>query len=120
MINTRPVPATYPLNADGSSTTARLDRAKAHTRALSNSLKSVTNTAMTSVGAKGSGYSALANGSITMMQPLAVEDDETPLEMKELLPRGTGGHETNSFTGQGSVETATAGCEEEESFARNK
>jgi hypothetical protein len=35
--------------------------------------------------------------------------------MKELLPRGTGGHETNSsFTGKGSVETATAGCEEEE------
>jgi hypothetical protein len=35
--------------------------------------------------------------------------------MKELLPRGTGGQETNSsFTGKGSVETATAGCEEEE------
>lgn len=55
------------------------------------------------------------------MQPLAVEDDETPLEMKELLPRGIGGPETNSFTGKSSVETATAGCEgEEESFDRNK
>ena len=76
---------------------------------------------MTSVGAKGPGYSALPNGSTSIMQPHGVEEDETPLEMKELLPRGTGGPETNSsFTGKGSVETATAGCEEEESFIRIK
>ena len=76
---------------------------------------------MTSVGAKGTGYSALPSGSTSMMQPHAVEDEETPLEMKELLPHGTGGPETNSsFTGKGSAETATAGCEEEESFARVK
>jgi hypothetical protein len=70
---------------------------------------------MVSVGAKGCGYSALANGSTTVMQPTRAEEDETPHEMKELLPRGTGGPETNSsFTGKGSVETATAGCEEED------
>jgi hypothetical protein len=35
------------------------------------------------------------------------------VEASEL--RTTGGHKTNSsFTGKGSVETATAGCEEEE------
>lgn len=39
----------------------------------------------------------------------------------ESLTYGTSGHETNSsFTGKGSVETAAAGCEEEESFARIK
>lgn len=118
MINTRPVPSTYPLNVDGTSPTARLDRAKAHTRALSNSLKTVT--AM-SVGAKGSGYSALPNGSPSTMQPLAAQDDGIPLEMKELLSRGTHGPEPNgSFTGKGNVETATAGCEEEEVFAHTK
>jgi hypothetical protein len=111
MINTRPIPVTYPIEG----TTARLDRAKAHTRALSSSFKSVTKNAMASVGAKGCGYSALANGSTSVMQPTGAEDDETPHEMEELLPRGTGGPETNSsFTGKGSVETATAGCEEEE------
>ena len=121
MINNRPVPVTYPIHTDGSSATAWLGRAKAHTRALSNSLESATNNAMTSVGAKGPGYSALPNGSTSIMQPHGVEEDETPLEMKELLPRGTGGPETNSsFTGKGSVETATAGCEEEESFIRIK
>ena len=74
-----------------------------------------------SVGAKGSGYSALSNGSPSAMQPLAAQDDGIPLEMKELLPRGTHGPETNSsFTGKGSVETATAGCEEEEAFANTK
>jgi len=104
-------------NTVRSSTAAGLDRAKAHTRALNNSFKTVTSNAM-SVGAKGSGYSALPNGSPSIMQPLTVEDDNTPLEMKELLPRGTHGAETNrSFIGKGSVETATAGCEEEESFA---
>jgi len=119
MINTRPVPSTYPINTDGTSPTARLDRAKAHTRALSNSLKTVSN-AM-SVGVKGSGYSALPNGSPSTMQPLAARDDGIPLEMKELLPRGTHGPGTNgSFTGKGSVETATAGCEEEEGFAHTK
>jgi len=74
-----------------------------------------------SVGAKSSGYSALPNGSPSMMQQLAVENDDTPFEMKELLPRGTHDRETNpSFIGKGSVETATAGCEEEESFAHSK
>lgn len=56
-----------------------------------------------------------------MVQPLAVEDDETPLMMRELLPRGTGGPKTDSsFTGKGSVETATADYEEEESSVRIK
>lgn len=74
-----------------------------------------------SVGAKGSGYSALPNGSPSMMQPLTVKDDNTPLEVKELLPHDTHGPKTNSsFTGKGSVETVTAGCEEEESFAHTK
>jgi hypothetical protein len=105
MINNRPVPVTYPINNDGSSATVR----------LSNSLKSVTTYAMAGVGAKGSGYLALANASTPIMQLTRTEVNETPHEMKELLPRGTGGHETNSsFTGKGSVETATAGCEEEE------
>ena len=108
------------INTDRFPTTARLDRAIAHTRALSNSFKTVTSNFM-SVGAKSSGYSALPNGSPSMMQPLVVENDDTPLEMKELLPRGTHGPETNSsFTGKGSVETATTGCEEEESFAHTK
>jgi hypothetical protein len=113
MINNRPVPVTYLI--EGPSTAARLDRARAHTRALSSSLKSVTNNVMASVGAKGCGYSALANGSTSAMQPTRVEQDETPHEMKELLPRGTGGPETNrSFIGKGSVEIATAGCEEKD------
>ena len=116
MINTRPVPPTYPLNTDGTLPTARLDRAKAHTRALSNSLSNAMG-----VSAKGSGYSALSNGSSSAMQPLAAQDDGNPLEMKELLSRGTHGPEPNgSFTGKGSVETATAGCEEEEVFAHTK
>jgi hypothetical protein len=115
MINSRPVAVTYPINNDGSSATAPLESARAHTRALSDSLKSVTTHAMASVGARGSGYSALANASTPTMQLTRTQDDETPHEMKESLPRGTGGHETNSsFTGKGSVETATAGCEEEE------
>jgi hypothetical protein len=87
MINSRPVPVTYPI--DGPSASARLDRAKAHTRALSSSIKSVTNNAMGSVGAKGCGYSALTNGSTSVMQPSKPEKDKTPHEMKELLPRGT-------------------------------
>ncbi|KAI4725204.1 hypothetical protein E4T49_07044 [Aureobasidium sp. EXF-10728] len=112
-----PVPVTVPITSDGASQTCRLDRARAHTRALSNSFKSATTNAMSSVGAKGSGYSALANGSASTMQPLRSEEDDNPHEMKELLPRSTGGLETSS-----SVGTAIAGCEEEDdgvkSFAR--
>ncbi|KAH0283301.1 hypothetical protein M436DRAFT_67750 [Aureobasidium namibiae CBS 147.97] len=108
------------INTDRSPTTARLDQAKAHTRALSNSFKTVTSNAM-SVGAKGYGYSALPNNSPPTMQSLTVEDDDTPIEIKELIPRSAHDLETNSsFTGKGSVETAAAGCEEEESFAHNK
>ncbi|KAG9664562.1 hypothetical protein KCU95_g10818, partial [Aureobasidium melanogenum] len=40
LIRNRPVPVTYPINADG--TSARLYRAVAHTRTLSNTIKSVT------------------------------------------------------------------------------
>ncbi|KAI5195252.1 hypothetical protein E4T39_08299 [Aureobasidium subglaciale] len=127
MINSRPVPVTFPLNADeiATTSTARLDRARAHTRALSNSLKSATTTAMSGVGPKNSGYSSLANGSTSTMQPLRSEDAEGTHEMKELLLHGTGGHETSSsFTGQGSTSTAIAGCEEDEdgirSFQRTK
>ena len=45
--------------------------------------------------------------------------------MKELHPRDAGGPETSSsFTGKGSVETAIAGCEEDDdggrSFGRTK
>ncbi|CAD0084891.1 unnamed protein product, partial [Aureobasidium vineae] len=112
-----PVPVTVSISSDGASQTCRLDRARAHTRALSNTFKSATTNAMSSVGAKGSGYSALANGSTSTMQPLRSEEDHTPHAMKELLPRGTGGLETSS-----SVGTAIAGCEEEDdgvkSFAR--
>jgi hypothetical protein len=79
MINSRPIPVTYPI--EGPSTAARLDRARAHTRALSSSFKSVTHNAMAGVGAKGCGYSALANGSTSVVQPSRAEEDETPHEM---------------------------------------
>ncbi|KAI5242966.1 hypothetical protein E4T43_04434 [Aureobasidium subglaciale] len=122
MINSRPVPVTFPLHTDGSGTTptARLDRARAHTRALSNSLRSATTTAMSGVGPKNSGYSSLANGSTSTMQPLRTEDAQGTHEMKELLLHGISGHETSSsFTGQASTDTAIAGCEEDEDAVRS-
>ena len=64
-----------------SSTTARLDQAKNSHQSSQQFVQD-----SMSVGAKGSGYSALPNGSPSMMQPLAAEDYGTPLEMKELLP----------------------------------
>lgn len=78
-----------------------------------------------SVGHRSSGYSALANTSPSTAQPHKADDDEVPHEMKELLPRDAGGPETSSsFTGKGSVETAIAGCEEDDdggrSFGRTK
>ena len=112
--NSRPVQleGTQPTS---SSPTARLDRAKAHTRALSNSFRSATTTAMNSVGPKTAGYSALANGSSsTMQQPLRLDSEETSHEMRELLSHGAGSNEAISFTGNKSVETATAGCEQDE------
>ncbi|KAI4735519.1 hypothetical protein E4T50_13968 [Aureobasidium sp. EXF-12298] len=81
-----PVLATYPLHTDGTQHAARLDRAKAHGRALSESIMLVTTTAMWAFGAKSSSYSALANESTSMTQPLNSEEDTTPNETKELLP----------------------------------
>ncbi|KAG9858570.1 hypothetical protein KCU98_g551, partial [Aureobasidium melanogenum] len=46
LIRNRPVPVTYPINADG--TSAQLDRAVVHTRTLSNTIKSVTTAPATS------------------------------------------------------------------------
>ncbi|KAG9573503.1 hypothetical protein KCU86_g14924, partial [Aureobasidium melanogenum] len=113
LIRNRPVPVTYPLNSGDTQHAARLDRARAHSRALSNSVKSVTTAAMSTVGAKGSGYFALANESSSMMQPLNSEDANSN-EMKQLLPHLTSGPETNS-----SLETATAGCEEDDDDGRS-
>ncbi|THX79265.1 hypothetical protein D6C78_06991 [Aureobasidium pullulans] len=125
MINSRPVAPTYPINPDGTAPIARLDRARAHTRAISSSLRSARSNAMSSVGHRSSGYSALANTSPSTAQPHKADDDEVPHEMKELCPRDAGGPETSSsFTGKGSVETAIAGCEEDDdggrSFGRTK
>lgn len=125
MINSRPVAPTYPINPDGTAPIARLDRARAHTRAISSSLRSARSNAMSSVGHRSSGYSALANTSPSTAQPHKADDDEVPHEMKELLPRDAGGPETSSsFTGKGSVETGIAGCEEDDdggrSFGRTK
>ncbi|KAG9516535.1 hypothetical protein KCV07_g6791, partial [Aureobasidium melanogenum] len=86
LIRNRPVPATYPLHTDGTQHAARLDRAKAHGRVLSESVMSVTTTAMWAFGAKSSSYSALANESTSMTQPLNSEEDTTANETKELLP----------------------------------
>ncbi|KAG9528194.1 peptide methionine sulfoxide, partial [Aureobasidium melanogenum] len=86
LIRNRPVPATYPLHTDGTQHAARLDRAKAHGRALSESIMSVTTTAIWPIGAKSSSYSALANESTSMTQPLNSEEDIIPNETKELLP----------------------------------
>ncbi|KAG9656949.1 hypothetical protein KCU98_g14843, partial [Aureobasidium melanogenum] len=115
LIRNRPVPVTYPINSDG--TTARLERAVVHTRSLSNTIKSVTTTALSTVGAKGSGYSAVANESSSMIQPLNSEDANSN-KMKQLLPHCADGVKTSS-----SIETVVAGCEEEEgvkSFAHVK
>lgn len=103
------MPQTYPVNSSEAQHAAGLDRTKGHTRALSNSIKSVTTTAMSTVGAKGSGYSALANESSSILQHLNSELDGTSNEMKHLLPRSTGGRGTTS-----SNETVIAGCEEED------
>ncbi|KAI5269899.1 hypothetical protein E4T47_06727 [Aureobasidium subglaciale] len=88
MINSRPIPVTFPLHTDGSATTptARLDRARAHTRALSNSLRSATTTAMSGVGPKNSGYSSLANGSTSTMQPLRTEDAQAVMRPAAASP----------------------------------
>lgn len=107
MIKNQVVPVTYPINSGG--TTARLDRAVAHTKSLSDTVKSVTTTAISTVGAKGSGYSALANESSSIMQNLKSDDDESSHEMKQLLPRRAGALKTTNST-----ETAIAGCEEED------
>ncbi|KAG9572793.1 hypothetical protein KCU77_g6793, partial [Aureobasidium melanogenum] len=113
LIRNRPVPVTYPLNTDGTQHAARLDRVRAHGRALSESIMSVTTTAMSTAGAKGSGYSALANESSSMIQPLNSEDANSN-EMKQLLPHRTSGPETSS-----SLETAMAGCEEDDDGGRS-
>ncbi|KAH0367988.1 hypothetical protein KCU65_g4298, partial [Aureobasidium melanogenum] len=107
LINSRPVPVTYPLHSGDTQNAARLDRAVAHGRALSESIMSVTATAMSTVGAKGSGYSALANESSSMMQPLNIEHANST-EMKQ-LPHSADGTKTTI-----SIETVVAGCEEEE------
>ncbi|KAG9994901.1 hypothetical protein KCU78_g18203, partial [Aureobasidium melanogenum] len=111
LIRDRPVPATYPLHTDGTQHAARLDQA--HGRALSESIMSVTTTAMSTARPKGSGYSALANESSSMMQSLNSEDIN-PNEMKQLLPHRTSSQETSS-----SLETAMAGCEEDDDGGRS-
>ncbi|KAG9544887.1 hypothetical protein KCU71_g17744, partial [Aureobasidium melanogenum] len=113
LIHNRPVPVTYPLHADGTQHAARLNQAKAHGRALSESIMSVTTTAMSTARPKGSGYSALANESSSMMQSLNSEDVNSN-EMKQLLPHRTSSQETSS-----SLETAMAGCEEDDDGGRS-
>lgn len=90
MIDSRPVAVFYLLDADEPSTIAQLDRVTVHTKALNDSLRTVTGNAMTCVGAKSSDYSATPQRQCLMAQSLPVEDDETPLELNDLLPRGTG------------------------------
>ncbi|KAH0261142.1 hypothetical protein KCU91_g14203, partial [Aureobasidium melanogenum] len=118
LINNRPVPVTYPLNTKESDGDARLERAVAHTRRLSNTIKSVTTTAMSTVGAKSSGYSALANETSFMMQRLNFEAANST-EIRQLLSHSADGVKASS-----SMETAMAGCEEDDddarSFAMNK
>lgn len=73
---------------------------------------------MSTVGAKSSGYSALANETSSMMQPLNFEAADST-ELRQLLPHSADGVKTSS-----SMETAMAGCEEDDdgarSFAMNK
>lgn len=107
MIKDQSVRTTYPINSGG--TTTRSDCGVAHKKSLSDTIKSVTTTAISTVGAKSSGYSALANESSSIMQNLKSEDDESSHEMMQLLPRRAGALEVTNST-----ETATAGCEEED------
>ncbi|KAK6001034.1 hypothetical protein QM012_003117 [Aureobasidium pullulans] len=111
LINSRPIPVSYPIKVGETESAARLSQDKGDCRTLSETIKSATSNTMSTVGVRGSGYSALANESSSMMQPLDSEDD-APHEMKELLPRGTGGAETTS-----SIDTVIAGCEEDEDRA---
>ncbi|KAH0366013.1 hypothetical protein KCU65_g5666, partial [Aureobasidium melanogenum] len=113
LINSHPVPVTYPLHSGDTQNAARLDRAVAHGRAMSESIRSVTATVILTVGAKGSGYSALANESSSMMQLLNFEAADSS-EVKQLLPHYPDGVKTNS-----SIETAMASCEEDDDGARS-
>lgn len=103
IVKDQPVRTNYSINPGG--TTARLDRAVAHTKSLSDTTKSLTTTASSVIEAKGSNHSALANEILTM-QNLKPEDDESSYEMELLLARYAGDLKTTNST-----ETATAGHE---------